>query len=190
MWLGKLCVEMGDINLFKVEINNLIMRYEEWVETLAREQSEENLLQYGKEQALISLRSLVKYSKKIIRIWDHEFPSDFYESSNFLEPLDEFLNEGGDLKIIAGVKLVERPVLHDLLHKHGKISKDKIGFFERVDRWANNGKNNINFLVSDSLRYRQELDNGGDNFALVKFNDPVTAKSLEGVFDKKYLEFF
>lgn len=175
------------------------MKYEIWeaLEVLAEENSGRVLLNKGEKRASQSLVQLINSSNKIVRIWEKSFDRAFFNGNSYLKSVRNFLDRGGDLRIM--IKSEENASLfYDFLLEKKKLLPDQINILSGVKPWIKYPRWTINsreeapleyiyFATGDSKIYRICYDSG-ELFTQFSFNDSKMAEAFDSHFDKKYAE--
>jgi hypothetical protein len=156
------------------------MNYLDFVEGFAREGKNQVFFNSGPIHAAIVMSRIFKYSKDTVKIYCGGFSGTVSNDERYLKNLQNFLENGGQLKILAERDLSNagKSKIFPLLRKHSSSVE-----MYRAQLHVRNIDINkpVHFTIGDNRMIR--LETGTDDYtAEVNFGDVDKAKRLSDLF--------
>jgi hypothetical protein len=169
--------------------------YKAAVENLAENKSEMMFRNSRSDLAAIVMATIIKYSKKEVRIYDNCLNGDIADQHHsFLEALRLFLVLGKKVKIVLQKEIECESIVCQKLSQYSIEYPKGLEIRLANDEFRSNIKEvmekDIYFMVGDNFAYRMEttedLDYENEMRAIFSFNGPEIASKLIKAFDKNY----
>jgi hypothetical protein len=169
--------------------------YKASVEGLARAKSDFVFPNSSHRHAAIVLSCIVKYSNKIVRIYDDALQGDIsgeYDPYKELLPLIEFhIHSKKRLEIVVRDGGKKSSAIYETLERLSKPFKDTLKVCAATPTFKKSVKEafgaDINFAVGDdsSFRIEQYVHSRKERKAVCSFNKPDYAKVISDIFDEQ-----
>ena len=177
-----------------VKEEQMLRRYVEYIERLAREKSPEIFTNGGIEYASQLMAVLFKNTEKEARIYCEGFKPALITTSPYWEALHEYLNERGkSLKVLVESNQYanDEPIMF-LKEKIAERNDDSVQIKvvsgeNRIKIYDSFDGTPCNFAIFDNNKFRFEYEPSGYR-AFGSFNHPSNAKYLKSMFDEFFAE--
>jgi hypothetical protein len=158
-----------------------MVNYTEYVETMAKDGLNKVFFNSGPNHAAVVMSRIFKYSRETIRIYCGGFDGTVSNDEEYLLYLEQFLENGGLLRILVEQDMSKGPSeVYKILKKH----KDQVVISQSSIKVINAVTNKpIHFTIGDNKMLRIELGIT-DYTAQVNFGDTEEASHMTEIFEK------
>jgi hypothetical protein len=162
---------------------DIVMKYEDWIENLAKNKQSILYSNSGPEHATVVLSTMFKYAQTEVCIYAGAMNGGISNKTVYLDNVAKFLSGNGKLKmLLKDYSFENNQELFGLLRQFQFINPEQVQIRKAYTRLVNADGNEIHFTTADQGMYRLEKDIGKFH-AIGSFNDTKTVKTLKDKFD-------
>jgi hypothetical protein len=157
--------------------------YSDAIDYLAEERENYLFINSGQVKGLWTLQSLIKYSKKEIKIFDKEENTKNYNKEIINELYKFIWKKDGNLKILLDA-FEEKSLFHDFVEFYYKTGNIKLSLTDK--KFLNRDNEEGKFALGDYSKFALSFKRNGKQRTLGNFNDKGFAGILNEFFEDNF----